>query len=131
MNDWPRKAQILADAAIMGDRPAARKWGVSRTSFAAWRAQLETNKELRAAYAALVKAAELDWAELRLSFLREAVKAMKDKLPGATLAEVADATKVIGELHQAAQIVEDGDDPAHETADGHEGPGVEGESAPH
>ena len=52
----------------------------------------------------------------RENFLREAIETMRSKLDGASLANIALAVRIVGELHQIAKMV-----------DTDEGPELEGE----
>lgn len=52
---------ILCDAVVMGDRPAAQKWGLTIRSIITYRQRLETDEKLRSYVKTLQEKQEADW----------------------------------------------------------------------
>ena len=105
--DPDRAACVLADAIVLGDRVAARKWQMSTRTVERYRARMSADKELAAAVREKNASIEQDLSVMRIAFLRKALAEMEAKLPDATLFEVAGAVKIVGELHQVAMAVDD------------------------
>lgn len=101
------QALVLADAVVLGDKAAARKWGCSERSVRRFRQAMGKDPELTALVRGHMAEAQHDLAVLRVSFLRDALVAMKNKFADASLEEIASAMKVVGELHQVAMAVGD------------------------
>jgi len=125
VGDIDRMALVLADAFVLGDRPAARKWNVSTRTVERYRARMKTDKALSDLVAEKNAAIQHDLATLRVSFLREALVEMRAKLKEGSLYEVAGAVKIVGELHQTATVVDDErpDDPQPSSAEDEGGSG--------
>jgi hypothetical protein len=110
-------ASVLTDAAAYGDREAARKWRVSVRSVQRYRAQLSTDSELAGFVAERLKSFEAELGALRVRFLRKALAEMERRLAkdDTKLTEIAEAVRVVGEMHQVAEAMgdggSDGDDP--------------------
>lgn len=123
--DHERVALVLADALVLGDRPAARKWGISERTVRRYRAQSATDPALAASVREKNEGIRHDLATLRVAFLREAIDAMRAKLKDGSLHEVAGAVKIVGELHQTASVVDDErpDDPEPASAEAEGGSG--------
>ncbi len=105
--DPERVASVLADAMVLGDSSAARKWRISKRTVQRYRSVASKEPRLVAAVAAKNAEVQHDLATLRVAFLREALQTMREKMKDATLYEVAGALKVVGELHQVAMAVDD------------------------
>jgi hypothetical protein len=103
-------AAILLHAAAFGDAEAARKFSVSTRTIRRYRVRLGTDKELAAHVREQVDAHEAELGALRVRFLRKALAEMERRLGQAdtTLPEIAEAVKVVGELHQVAEVMGDG-----------------------
>lgn len=100
-------ACVLADAFVLGDASAARKWRISKRTVQRYRSVASKDPKLTAAVAAKNVEVQHELSTLRVAFLREALQVMREKMKDATLYEVAGAVKVVGELHQVASVVED------------------------
>lgn len=105
--DPERVACVLADAFVLGDQAAARKWSMSTRTVERYRVLAKTDPKLSAAVAERNATVQHDLSVLRVAFLRDALQALRDKLPDGTLYEVAGAIKIVGELHQTALMVSD------------------------
>jgi hypothetical protein len=110
MLDRERIASILIDAASFGDREASRRWAVSARTIRNYRVRLRTDKELAAFCREQLDAQEAELGALRVRFLRKALAEMERRLGSeeTTLPEIAEAVKVVGELHQVAEALGDG-----------------------
>jgi hypothetical protein len=117
-------ASVLTDAAAYGDREAARKWRVSVRSVQRYRAQLSTDAELAGFVADRLKTFEAELGALRVRFLRKALAEMERRIAkdDTKLEEIAEAVRIVGELHQVAEAMgdggSDGDDPEAREAPG-------------
>lgn len=135
MIDRERIADVLLDAAIHGDGPAARKHGCSRRTVERYRAMLREDRDLAAFVGARIDEHEGMLADLRVRFLRKALAEMERRLSSTdtTLPEIAEAVKVVGELHQVAEAMGDvGSDGRDPEADEAPGDGIaSASSAPH
>lgn len=105
--DPERAALVLADAMAMGDKVAAKKWGVHRATVHNYRKRLDTDATLRQLFEEKKKSTERDLAELRVVFMREAIEQLRTKVHFANVRSIAGALKIVGELHQVAMAVED------------------------
>lgn len=105
--DPERVACVLADALVLGDASAARKWCISKGTVQRYRRVASKQPALIAAVAAKNVEVQHELATLRVAFLREALNEMRTKMKDATLYEVAGAVKIVGELHQVAMAVDD------------------------
>lgn len=112
-------ACVLADAFVLGDASAARKWRVSKRTVQRYRSVASKDVKLTAAVAAKNAEVQHELSTLRVAFLREALQTMREKMKDATLYEVAGAVKVVGELHHVALAVSDErpDEPDPEAAE--------------
>jgi hypothetical protein len=107
MTDHESMALVLADALVLGDKSAARKWSISIRSVQRYRAIARATPALAALVAEKNAEVSHDLATLRVAFLRDALEALREKLPTGSLYEVAGAIKIVGELHQTAMMVDD------------------------
>ncbi len=100
-------ANVLVDAVALGDNGAARKWGIHIRTVGRYRARMKKEPELAALVAEKNAEVSHDLAVLRVQFLREALAEATKKLPAASLYEVSGAIKIVGELHQASEMIGD------------------------
>lgn len=102
--DPDRASWILLDAIALGDTAAAKKWGCHRRTIEGYRARVKTDEQLAGLLAEKRREAETDLANLRVRFLRRALKVLEVKIQaeGATVYEIAGAVKIVGDLHQVA-----------------------------
>lgn len=123
MNDHEHVASVLITAAAYGDVAAARRWSVSTRTIRRYRVRLRGDKELAAHVREQLESQEAELGALRVKFLRKALEEMERRLGHAdtTLPEIAEAVRVVGELHQVAEAMGDG---------GSDGRDPEADSAP-
>jgi len=123
VNERERIASVLIDAAAYGDVQAARKWAVCTRTIRNYRVRLRTDAELAGFCREQIEAQEAELGALRVRFLRKALAEMERRLSKAetTLLGIAEAVKVVGELHQVAEAMGDG---------GSDGRDPEADSAP-
>lgn len=128
MSDAERIAEILVDAYVLGDGSAARKWRVSTRTIRRYRAAAKTDEALSALVQEKRDGATEELAALRVVFLREAINVLRTKIKkrSATVHEVAGAVKIVGELHQVAEVLDERDDEPDPGAD--EAPGIAAEA---
>ncbi len=105
--DPDRIALVLADALVLGDKAAAKKWCISKRTVQRYRAVAAKDPKVAAIVAAMRQDVQHDLATLRIAFMRDALVVMREKFEDASLDEMASAFKVVGELHQVATAVED------------------------
>jgi hypothetical protein len=125
--DLERVAEILVDAYAIGDGPAARKWMTSKRTIQRYRARVKTDADLAALVLQKRGETEEELSVLRVQFLRRALVVLERKIKkrSATVHEVAGAVKIVGELHQVAEVLDAGDDEPDPDAQG----APEGDSA--
>lgn len=130
MIDREHVASVIIDAASFGDREAARRWSVSTRTVRRYRVTLRTDKELAAFVREQLDAQEAELGALRVRFLRKALMEMERRLDHAdtTLPEIAEAVKVVGELHQVAEAMDGGSDGDDSEADEAPGSGIEAQA---
>jgi hypothetical protein len=121
--DRERIASILIDAAAYGDRGASRRWNVAVRTIRNYRVKLRQDPELAAFCREQLDTQEAELGALRVRFLRKALDEMERRLSHAdtTLPDIAEAVRVVGELHQVAEAMSDG---------GSDGRDPEADSAP-
>ncbi len=105
--DPDRAALVLADAMALGDKVAARKWGIHYNTVCNYRARLKTDPELVRLWKEKRSSVERDLAELRVVFMREAIDQLRAKVATANVRSIAGALKIVGELHQVSMMVDD------------------------
>lgn len=105
--DPDRAALVLADAMVMGDNGAARKWRLSRQTVLNYRKRMKTDSQLLQLYKEKTESTQRDLAELRVIFMREAIEQLRAKVGSADVHAIAGALKIVGELHQFALAVDD------------------------
>jgi hypothetical protein len=112
--DRDRIAWVLLDALALGDRAAALKWRLSRRTVERYRAQLRVDEELARVVAEKRRGAELELGALRVRFLRNAIGQLEKRLRRRTVTvrEIAGAIKIVGELHQVAEVLGEQSDSA-------------------
>lgn len=110
MNENEQIASVLLHAAAFGDAQAARRFSVSTRTIRRYRVRLQTDADLAAHVREQVDAHEAELGALRVRFLRKALAEMERRLGLAdtTLPEIAEAVRVVGELHQVAEAMGDG-----------------------
>lgn len=122
--DRERIASVLIDAASFGDREAGKRWGVSTRTIRSYRVRLRTDKELAAFCREQLDAQEAELGAHRVRFLRKALAELERRLdkPETSMADIAEAVRIVGELHQVAEAMgdggSDGDDPEAREAPG-------------
>ena len=104
-----RIADILVDAFALGDGAAARKWNCSIRSIYRYRARLKAAPSLAAIVIEKRAGAEDELATMRVRFLRKALVVLEARLqdPEATIHEIVGAVKIVGELHQVAEAMDE------------------------
>lgn len=105
--DPERAAEILVDASAMGDRSTARKWDISTRTIERYRVRIKTDEVLSGLVAERRKAVEHELSVMRVAYMRRALRSMTKKLPKATLLDVAESMKIVGDLHHVGIAVED------------------------
>lgn len=68
-----RAAAVLVDAAYMGDKRAAKKWGITPRTIPNYRKRLETDEAFASLFELKRAAAERDWAEQAPMAIRAAI----------------------------------------------------------
>jgi hypothetical protein len=123
VNESEQIAAVLLHAAAFGDAEAARKFRVSTRTIRRYRVRLGTDKELAAHVREQVDAHEAELGALRVRFLRKALAERERRLGhvDTTLPDIAEAVRVVGELHQVAEVMDGGSDGCDPEAD--EAPG--------
>lgn len=107
--DYDIMADILVDAACYGEHTAAKRWGKSWRTVARYRATMRVDPTLAKLVSDKLATMEQELGALRVRFLRKGLIKMEEKLDSATLPELAAAMKVVGELHQVAEVLGHGD----------------------
>ncbi len=125
--DPERVAEILVDAFTLGDGTAARKWRITTRTVRNYRVRLKTDTELSAIFHQKRVTNEDELSTLRVRFLRRALAVLEEKItaPEAAIYDIAGAVKIVGELHQVAEALDERSD--SEDPDAAEAPG---DSAP-
>jgi hypothetical protein len=132
--DPDRAALVLVDATEMGDKLAARKWGISLVTVWRYRNRLKTDAQLKELVREKRAESEHDLATLRVAFLRDVIAKMREVIASASvenLHDLAGAAKVVGELHQVAMAVDDAERPDSPDPDAAPDEGVTSAGAPH
>jgi predicted DNA-binding transcriptional regulator YafY len=117
VNENEQIATILLHAAAFGDAEAARRFHVSTRTIRRYRVRLQTDADLAAHVREQTDAHEAELGAHRVRFLRKALAEMERRLglPDTKLTEIAEAVRVVGEMHQVAEAMgdggSDGDDP--------------------
>jgi hypothetical protein len=108
--DREHVATIIVDAAAYGDREAARRHSVSVRTVYRYRAAMLTDRDLAGFVSARLAEQEAALSALRVRFLRKALVEMERRigLDATKLPEIAEAVRVVGELHQVAEAMGDG-----------------------
>ncbi len=122
-------ACVLLDALALGDVAAARKWSVSRKTVQRYRQRMREDRELSALVAEKMQDFETELGAMRVRFLRRALAAMERMVDaeGTRLIEVAEAVRVVGELHQVSEALgeDESNGPDPEPSEDEGGRGVE------
>lgn len=107
-----RIAEILVDAFALGDGAAARKWSTSRRTICRYRARMREDQALASIVREKQQEAEDELATLRVRFLRKALVILETRIthPDATVHEIVGAVKIVGELHQVAEAMDERSD---------------------
>jgi hypothetical protein len=118
-----RVTAALADAVTLGDAEACKKHGISSGSLKRYRAKMRPalihgDPKIKPPIDSLYE-----------DFLREAIQAMREKLPEGRLFEVAGATKIVGELRLAGLVLGEDDD-GRRAVDGRQVPTIEVQALP-
>ena len=110
MLDRDRIASILLDAASFGDREAARRWSVSARTIRSYRVRLRTDEQLAGICREAIDTQEAELGAHRVRFLRKAIAELERRLTQSdtTMADIAEAVRVVGEMHQVAEAMGDG-----------------------
>lgn len=116
--------RTLIDAALSGDRAAAKRAEVDERTLRRWRVRLDGDPELSAAFRAQNAAADRSWKAARRRVLGKLIRAIAKKVddPDTTMGELSTAVKVLGEL-EITQGVLDGHGDTEPGQDPGEAPG--------
>lgn len=107
-----RAAKMLVEAATLGDKATAKKYGISLRSLQRWRKRLEGDTDLSSAVAAKKARVEEGWADeipgaLRaaIAFLRKAAE-KADPADPAAIHSVAGAMKLLSETSATWKVLD-------------------------
>ena len=96
-----RASEVLVDAILLGDGPAATRHNVSLRSIQRYRVRARSDAALAELVASKKAKVEQDWTDARRRFLRRAIAKLEQLIDGAKpeqIREVAGAIKIVGEL---------------------------------
>lgn len=103
---------ILIDAAYMGDKKAAQKWGITDRSVRRYRARMATDSELSAYVLKRKQQAEKTWAEdlslaikAGIAFLSESTQALSKRDPEAVKA-VNESVKTLTDVAIMREVLD-------------------------
>jgi hypothetical protein len=118
--DLNRAAQILCDAAYLGDAKAAEKWKITTRTIESYRSRLRTDPELSALFGTLRVKLEQGWKDELSSAITTGVKKMAamieaapsgDTFDAKALEAVTNAVKVLSEIQITTEILNAGNTP--------------------
>lgn len=110
-----KAALVLADAVMMGDTAAAKKWGLSDKSVRNYRKRLEDDAELSALFLHAKAQLTADWSGDAKVFMSRSMKKLVELVDGSYspehIGDIAKALQVVGDLlisHEVLNGPEDG-----------------------
>lgn len=118
--DLNRAAQILCDAAYLGDAKAAEKWKITTRTIESYRSRLRTDPQLSALFGTLRVKLEEDWRSGLSQAIKTGVQKMTrlielapegDTFDAKALEAVTNAVKVLTEIQITTDILNAGDAP--------------------
>jgi hypothetical protein len=118
--DLNRAAQILCDAAYLGDTKAAEKWKITTRTIESYRSRLRTDPGLSALFGTLRVKLEEDWRSGLSQAIKTGVQKMTrlielapegDTFDPKALEAVTNAVKVLSEIQITTEVLNAGDAP--------------------
>jgi hypothetical protein len=118
--DLHRAAQILCDAAYLGDAKTAEKWKITTRTIESYRSRLRTDPQLAGLFGTLRVKLEEDWRSGLAQAIKTGVQKMTrlielapegDTFDAKALEAVTNAVKVLTEIQITTDILNAGDVP--------------------
>lgn len=107
-----RAASALVDAAYMGDKKAADRYGVTARSIRNWRERLDEDAHFSAIFREKKVLADQEWASELPSAIRSAIRFVRESAKESKLGDpratsvVADALKILAEVALTREILD-------------------------
>lgn len=110
--DYDRVASILVEAAFFGEKPTAKRWGITDRTILNYRNRLNEDSELSDIFIRKKEAFETNWADEIPSAIRSAIRFLQtasqqaDPADPESIHAVAGALKILAEVGLTKEIID-------------------------